>query len=454
MRSRWLACVTAGLLGAAVALTPAAPAAADPATVRQAQWYLDALRIPAAQQISTGAGVVVAVVDTPIDSRVPDLTGQLLPGLSTVSDSTNGTGQGSATLHGTNMAGLIAGKGGGDMHLLGIAPGAKILPVAVNSGQFGTLGASAHDFDTGIRWAADHGAKVINLSGGAAGPAPPEEVDAVRYALSKDVVVVAAVGNREDSGPDVATPANIPGVIAVSGVAQSGDAWDGSARGAQVTVAAPAVNITSVAPKEFSQSGFSSAEGTSSAAAITSGVVALIRAKFPQLNAANVINRLIATAVDNGNPGRDPIFGFGTIAPLQALTADVPSVSANPLLGSLGAASSAPAGTAAGSPRAFSGMVVTVIAVVVVFLAIVGIVLAVVLSGRRRRPAAPAQRYGPPGYPPAYPPPPGAPPPYGSPPAGPHVYGSPPGAPPVYGSPPPSAGPTWPAQPQSPEERR
>src|SRR6185437_13513549 len=93
-------------------------------------------------------------------------------------------------------------------------------------------------------------------------------------------------------------------------------------------------------PSDFA-SGYALGSGTSFATAIVSGVVALIRAKFPQLNAPNVINRLIRTAKDNGDPGRDKYFGFGTIRPLDALTADVPMVTENPL-GAPPGASSAP----------------------------------------------------------------------------------------------------------------
>jgi type VII secretion-associated serine protease mycosin len=437
MRLRWLAGVAAVFLATAVAVSPGTPAMADPSTVREAQWYLAPLRIPEAQQISTGAGVVVAVVDTPIDSRVPDLAGQLLPGYSIVPNAPNGLSQGTSTAHGTGMAGLIAAKGGSDMHLLGIAPGAKILPVAVNTGAFASLGASGPQVADGIRWAADHGAKVINLSVGAAGAPSAAEVDAVRYAMAKDVVVVASAGNVAESGPGVATPASIPGVVAVSGVIENGDAWNGSGTGPQVVVAAPAINVASTAPTEFAASGYATNDGTSPAAAITSGVVALIRAKFPQLNAANVINRLIATARDNGNPGRDPVFGFGTIRPVQALTADVPPVSANPLITAASAAPTA-SGTASGPtgihriPRA---AIVAILAAVVVVVVLLVVLLA--RRGRRRGlpPGGPGASQGgwpvPPQYQTGPPPYQTGPPPYQT---GPPPYQT--GSPPYQGAPP------------------
>jgi type VII secretion-associated serine protease mycosin len=411
MRSRWLAGVAAVLMATAAAVSFGTPATAAPSTVREAEWFLDALKIPDAQKISTGAGVVVAVIDTAIDSRVPDLSGQLLPGHSYISSSSDGAGTGLPTIHGTAMAGLIAGKGGGDQHMLGIAPGAKILPIAVDEGdKFKSAGGSARDIAAGIRWAADHGAKVINLSLGAQSAPPVDEADAVNYALSKDVVVVAAAGNAEQTGPNVSTPGNVPGVITVSGGTQSGDAWSGSAHGPEVVVAAPATSIPSTAPKEYSSNGFSISDGTSEGTAITSGVIALIRSKFPQLNAANVINRLIATAKDNGTPGRDPYFGFGSIRPVQALTANVPTVSTNPLL-TAGASPTASSGQdSATGPTGIHRIPIAVIfgvAVLVVVLVVALVLVLVLVSGRRRRtPPGPPVMTAPTGQPhPGYPPP-------------------------------------------------
>jgi subtilisin family serine protease len=238
----------------------------------------------------------------------------------------------------------------------------------------------------------------------------PDEADAVRYALSKDAVVVTAAGNTAQGETVVGTPGNIPGVVTVSGVRESGDFWDGSVHGQEVVVAAPATNIASAAPKEFAASGFSSSDGTSSAAAITSGVVALIRAKFPQLNAANVINRLITTAKDNGDPGRDPYFGFGTIRPVVALTADAPSVSANPLLSAV-SSPSASSGTSSPSHLNVGNLVIIGLIVAVPLLVIVLAVVLAVRAGRRRPPGgSPGPGPGAPGYPPGYPPPPGNPP--------------------------------------------
>jgi len=303
----------------------------NPVNVREQEWWLDPLKIPQAQQLTRGEGVTVALVDSGVDPTRPDLAGQLLPGTTFGEAPPSPLASTDPRLHGTEMAGLIAGKGGGATHLLGIAPGAKILPIMLVMDSDGKY--FARDTDEAIRWAADHGAKVINLSLGRSGAASPLEVDAIRYAFSKDAVVVAAAGNVSDDDRDgnVIAPANIPGVVAVAGTAPSG-AWDGATHGPEVVVAAPAAKLISTVPTAYHSNGFDVVYGTSGATAITSGVVALIRSRYPQLDAANVINRLIRTAKDEGTPGRDPIFGFGTIRPLEALTLPVPPVSSNPLL--------------------------------------------------------------------------------------------------------------------------
>ncbi|GAA3453703.1 S8 family serine peptidase [Dactylosporangium matsuzakiense] len=408
---RTIAATLAVLAGLTGPVLWAGPAQADP--VRQYQWYLTPLKFTEVHQITKGAGVVVGVVDTPIFEGHRDLKGQLLQGTSTGGGPANGWGADNpGNAHGTEVASLIVGKGGGDDHLLGIAPAAKILPVAYSNGGNGTSISTA----SGIKWAADHGAKVINLSNGHNGSATDEETEAIRYAIAKDVVVVAGAGNRGEGMDAVISPANIPGVVAVSGVEQGGNFWSGSTYGPETVVAAPGSQMSVAGDSTTFPSGYGLADGTSLSTAIVSGVVALIRSKFPQMNAANVINRLIRTARDNGNPGRDPKFGFGTIQPLAALTADVPAVDANPL-GGPAAGQPGPSSTAGKpSPPALDGhlhvgRLVALIACPVVAL---GALLAVIIVAARRRnrrpvpPPATAQWPGPPGGvpPPQYQPPP------------------------------------------------
>ncbi|MGC4895192.1 type VII secretion-associated serine protease mycosin [Micromonospora sp. DT31] len=318
--------VVAGLAAGLMVLGAAQPAVGAPR--RSEQWYLDELRIDRAHQISTGRGVVVGVVDSGADTNHPDLRGQLLAGGTTFG---SGDGRRDPEGHGTHMAGIIAANGAG---VTGVAPDARILPIRKPADELGDPGHSA----VGIRMAVDGGAKVLNLSYGHAGDIDAGEQAAVRYALERDVVVVAAAGNVRKLGPDIAAPAKIPGVIAVTGTTRGGGFWSGSAQGPEAVIAAPGDEVYNIGPDR----GYGWGDGTSDSSAIVAGVAALIRSKYPNLSAPDVINRIIRTARDAGPPGRDPRFGFGRVDPVAALTADVPSVAANPLLGAAPPGASAP----------------------------------------------------------------------------------------------------------------
>ncbi|MEV4202063.1 type VII secretion-associated serine protease mycosin [Micromonospora globbae] len=455
--------ITAGLLAGLMVLGAAQPAAA--ADRRAEQWYLDELRIDRAHKVSTGRGVVVAVLDSGVDATHPELRGQVLPGAR--SYGAPGDGRADEDGHGTHMAGIIAARNAGSDGVVGVAPDAKILPIKLRKG---TGQNSNEAVALGIRMAVDAGAKVINMSFGAPGMSDPDQESAIRYALEKDVVVIAAAGNTADGAVDVSSPANTPGVIAVTGTTRGGSFWSGSVQGPEAVIAAPGDGIFNIGPEH----GYGWGDGTSDAAAIVSGVAALIRAEHPDLDAPNVINRIIRTARDAGPTGRDPQYGFGLIDPVAALTADVPRVSANPLLGPAASASAAPDQAAEddefdvtkygdrGGPTDQQVMVIG-IGIAVALVVLVALVVFLIWNRRRyRREAARAadvpdealdqaagHGYGQPGGPPvpAGHLPPGAPPApggYGSPAPGygpptPGGYGSP-GAPPVPGGYGPPAG--------------
>ncbi|MGW3895109.1 S8 family serine peptidase [Micromonospora profundi] len=478
-RSARLAAAAAVALCAALVPAVVAPAPARAAdTVRGLQWYLDSLKIPQAQKLTQGKGVVVAVIDGGVDASHPDLRGQVLAGhgVNAAAAPDGRRDDDREKGHGTSMAGIIAGRGGDQMRQLGIAPAAKILPVSMGA-RF-----NSDDVTRAVRWAADAGADVINLSVSIGDGAPPPDLaDAITYAFSKDAVLVASAGNVEQGDQRVTSPANIPGVIAVSGLDKRGNFFAGSVRGPETVIAAPMESIIGPAPKAVSSNGYTVGSGTSSSAAIISGVVALVRAKYPQLDAANVINRLIKTARDAGPAGRDQQFGFGAVDPVAALTRSVPEVTANPLLE--GATEPTRPGGAArpdddegpavefGVSNKAGAIVQVVLCVAVPIVAL--IVLLVVLRRRKRRtPAVPGPSAGAPGSPPpgwpagpaGWQSPPGhvAPPQpvpgYGPPPAQ-HGH-PPPGYPPPAGQPapgyppaaPPPGGPGWPGTGQAPPQ--
>ncbi|WP_327004212.1 S8 family serine peptidase [Dactylosporangium sp. NBC_01737] len=315
------------VLAAAAPVVAVSPAWAE--TMRDKQWYLQTLDVAAAQKITAGDGVVVAVLDTGVGAH-PDLDGQILDGTSYIGEP--GSFRTDNDGHGSSMAGVIAAKGGNADHLLGIAPKSKILPVRIASSR-SQMGPT--NIPEGIRWSVDHGAKVINLSTGGTVIDRTAE-DAVRYALDHDVVIVAGSGNTSQfpAGSGVIAPARFPGVVAVSAIDRDGKAWDGAIRGPEVVLSAPGVAIPLVSASGGNRvvGYYPTANGTSIATAVVSGAAALIRAKYPQLPAKDVIQRLISTADDAGPPGRDPDYGYGRLNLVKALTADVAPVATNPLL--------------------------------------------------------------------------------------------------------------------------
>lgn len=375
-------CVAVVLAATALAVAvPAAPAAAD--TIREAQWHLDAVKATQAHQISRGDGVVVAVIDTGVDASHPDLAGGVLPGRSFVAGQ---DAQTDTVGHGTAMAGLIAARGGGPNQALGLAPGARILPVAI------AQGITTQTLAEPIRWAVDNGARVINLSTGRdlAAPSPPDEAEAVAYAQANDVVVVVSAGNTSDVTVGNAFAA-LPGVIGVSGIARSGGHLAGTSTGPFVAVSAPGEDVATTYPTAVANTGYAFQSGSSQAAAIVSGVAALIRARYPDMDAANVVNRIIASAVDQGTPGRDDEFGFGAVDAERALSMDIPAVTENPL----GVAAPVPGEPdGSGGPSDGSGArALVLIGLLVTGLLCVGLVIAVAVwlttRSRRRPPPGP-----------------------------------------------------------------
>ncbi|HEX5741070.1 MAG TPA: S8 family serine peptidase, partial [Pilimelia sp.] len=226
----------------------------DPHTARRQQWQLDSLEAPAAWRHATGAGVTVAVIDSGVDAGHPDLAGAVLPGVDLVDPGRDGRYD--AVGHGTTVAGLIAGRDDGD-GAVGLAPGARILPVRVldASNRYDDAGVVAD----GIRWAVDHGASVINISLGGAGGG---EVlgEALRHAFRNDVVVVACTGNLGPGAPsDVWLPARFPGVVAVAGLTREPTrSWRAGVTGPATALSAPATSLVGARP-----GGYWTVQGTS-----------------------------------------------------------------------------------------------------------------------------------------------------------------------------------------------
>jgi membrane-anchored mycosin MYCP len=315
---------------------------------RDKQYWLGESGITKAWEVSKGAGVKVAVIDSGVDAQHPDLKGAVAGGYdASGSGQPNGQkGVGSKTEHGTLVATMLAGRGHQPADatasptpgpaalppdgIIGVAPEAQILSVSTWLGSANPSGKSDQDqIPEAVRWAVDNGAKVINISLGSTTPQWPQSWDAAfLYAEQKDVVIVAAAGNRVGGNTQVGAPATIPGVLTVAGLDRKGAASvDASSQGISIGVAAPAENLLGGLP------GGSYAEwaGTSGATPIVSGVAALIRSKWPEMSAKQVINRIVTTAKDAGAPGKDPLYGFGVLDAEAALKGNVPEAGANPL---------------------------------------------------------------------------------------------------------------------------
>jgi type VII secretion-associated serine protease mycosin len=270
------------------------------------------MSIESAWTCARGAGTTVAVVDSGVRGTHPDLDGRVSAGASVLDLSPVVVGDGDVDPagHVTHVAGIVAAGAGNGIGTEGVAPEASILPVRV-------LDATGTGYDTdvatGIVWATDHGADVINLSLVQPDPSTALET-AVTYAVSHDVVVVAAAGNDGPTGP-ASYPAADDDTITVASYQQDGAISPFSTAGAYVDVAAPGTSILST----LNDGGWGYKSGTSMATPQVAGTVALMRSEHPTETAAQIRAHLLATADDAGAPGVDPSFGWGRVDPARAV---------------------------------------------------------------------------------------------------------------------------------------
>ncbi|MGW7485009.1 S8 family serine peptidase [Nonomuraea muscovyensis] len=330
-----------GLTAAALAFQ--APAAAAPPPVReQQQWVLDALNVEQAWAVTKGKGVTVAVIDSLVDVRVKELRGRV----TTAPDMSAPTVQREARpgRHGTAMAALIAGSGAGQ-GLVGVAPEARVLsiPLAVTEDpDLGTIDPEPRQpagrespLARALRYAVNHGAKVVSMSIGSYGPHRSER-EAVSYALGKGVVLVAAVGNDGQTGYTEMNgtsywsfPAGYPGVIGVAAVDKQGRQASFSSDNLSVLVAAPGVDV----PVVRRDGGYELSRGTSSAGALVAGVAALVKSCQPRLRPEQVAQALAAGARGRPAAGYDDKTGFGVVDAGAALDAAEKLAAAEPSAG-------------------------------------------------------------------------------------------------------------------------
>ncbi|WP_428962507.1 type VII secretion-associated serine protease mycosin [Micromonospora fluostatini] len=323
-----------GLAGGPVPAGRAAPGCASPVAparpVAEAPWPQRRYAPDRLSPLATGDGVTVAVVDSGVDRRHPQLAGRVLDGTDLLDPGGDGTRD--CAGHGTGVASIIAAAPHPGVAFRGLAPRARILPVRVSEQQVvegresgRTVGAA--EFARAIRWAVDRGADVINLSV-VLYVDDPAVRSAVGYAVDRNVVVVAAAGNLHDSGDPVPYPAAYDGVLGVGAIDPSGTRADFSQTGSYVDLVAPGSDVLLAAPGQ----GHRRAEGTSYAAPFVAATAALVRQYRPRLSAAEVARRLLATA--DPAPGGGAGYGVGVLNPYRAVveTAGAPDARPAPAL--------------------------------------------------------------------------------------------------------------------------
>ncbi|HWQ13286.1 MAG TPA: S8 family peptidase, partial [Roseiflexaceae bacterium] len=325
-----LALLLPALAASAQELRPNDPGFAD-------QWALERVGAPCAWARTTGsAAITVAVVDSGVDMGHPDLIGRLRDDGRDFVDGDDDPSDENG--HGTNVAGVIAATLDNAEGVAGLAPGVSILPVRVmNRKGFG----SDRSIARGIRFAADQGARVINLSLGAtlmigAETESEQVTSAIRYAQEQGALVVVAAGNDFVPLPNAIVGDN-PDVLVVAATDPDDHKADFSNSGPWVNIAAPGVQILSTMPTyevyltgpeiprdERFRQGYDYMSGTSQAAPFVSALAALLFSAHPEWDAPQVAQHIRDTAADISRLNRDVELGGGRIDACLAL-GDIPA---------------------------------------------------------------------------------------------------------------------------------
>lgn len=254
------------------------------------------------------ADVLVAVVDDGFDLLHPDLKGRIVSPYSVI---TGKSGDVSVEVHGTHVAGLIAGNMDNELFGVGVAPSTSIMPIDVFEGEDGFIS----DVAAGVYYAVDGGADIINMSLVAYADTKVLR-EAVEYAHSKNVLVVAAAGNDNINSPYY--PAAYPDVVSVASTDAADKRSDFSNFGKTIDIAAPGTGVFSIFPDKS----FGGLDGTSMATPIVSGAAALLKANEPKLSNSDIAGRLMLTSKDLGTVGKDVYYGHGRLNIDRALTLD------------------------------------------------------------------------------------------------------------------------------------
>ncbi len=281
-----------------------------PDPLRGDQWALDQVSYERAWATTKGRGVIVAVVDSGVYADHEDLGSVVLPGLDLVSGT---DGRIDPNGHGTHVAGIIGAGAVNGRGVAGAAPDVKILPVRVLDANGSGY---SSDVAEGIIWAADHGARIINLSLGGTSPSTGMR-EAIKYAMSKDALVFAAAGNSGDSGSPTIYPAAFPEPVAVGAVGSNLQRASFSNVGGYVDLVAPGDSIVST--YQGGAASYAWASGTSMATPYAAATGALVASANPGWGPSRIRNRLENKARDLGPAGADAQYGNGLVDPARAV---------------------------------------------------------------------------------------------------------------------------------------
>jgi hypothetical protein len=273
-------------------LAQSPPPAGAPAAPSGVQYAVNALHLPEAHRVATGAGILVAVIDSGIDASHAEIVGAIADQYEAVAP------VGPPHQRGTGMAGAIVAHS----RITGVAPGARILAIRAFGGAGESAEATTLSIVRGLDWAIAHGARIINIS--FAGPYDPGIERGLAAARQRGAVLVAAAGNTGPKSPPP-YPAADKNVIAVTATDAQNRLLPAASRGPHIALAAPGVDILVPSPGQT----YVLSTGTSVAAAHVSGVVALLLELRPELTPDGVRQILRSTCLDLGPKGRDKPFG-------------------------------------------------------------------------------------------------------------------------------------------------
>ncbi|QNU38947.1 S8 family peptidase [Geobacillus sp. 44B] len=283
-------------------------------------YHLTTLQVNKALALAGKHPVKVAVVDTGIDVHHPELKNKIISNYNVM----NPMQKGAVDVHGTHVAGIIAGEKGNGIGGYGVFPNAQIISIDVFNRSFFS---SDYIVAEGILEAIRQKAQVINLSLGSPVPSPIVE-EAIKKAVAANITVVAAAGNSGINTYEY--PAAFEGVIGVGATNAKNELADFSTYGPAVDVVAPGEDIYSSIYDIDKKSTFAKLSGTSMATPMVTATVAMLLSKNPKLTPYEINYILNKTAKDLGEKGYDLKYGYGLVNPVAALQFNPKNIPANP----------------------------------------------------------------------------------------------------------------------------